>query len=79
LKITVKLFGTLETRFSDYDPVKGLEIDIPDGAKVKGLFAHLDIPKIEVCFVSMNHIVAKMEQKLVNNTTVCIFQALAGG
>ncbi len=67
------------THFSDYDPLKGIEVDSPDGARAKGLLAHLDILETEGCFASMNNIVVKDEQKLTNNTTVLILQALAGG
>ena len=79
MKITVKLFGTLMTHFSDYDPLKGVEMEIPDDARVEYLLAHLDIPETMGCFVSMNNRVVKVEDKLINNATVFIFQALAGG
>lgn len=79
MKITVKLFGTLAKGFSGYDPVTGMDIDIPDGAKIMDIFAHLDIPEHEGCFVSMNNRVVKKDQKLISNATVHILQALAGG
>ena len=67
------------THFSDYDPLKGVEMEIPDDARVEYLLAHLDIPETMGCFVSMNNRVVKVEGKLINNATVLIFQALAGG
>jgi len=79
LKITVKLFGTLAMGFSGYDPVTGMDIDIPDGAKIMDIFARLDISAHEGCFVSMNNRVVGKDQKLTGNATVLIFQALAGG
>ena len=45
MKIRVKLFGTLKGNVSDYDPEHGLEVEIPDGAKVADLLSHLGISK----------------------------------
>ena len=77
--VTVKLFGTLPTHFKDYDPEKGLKLEIPDGSSVKDLLARLDIPDNTGCFVSMNNQVAKKEQKLTANAVIFILQSLAGG
>ncbi len=79
MKITVKLFGTLMTHFSGYDPLKSVEVDIQDDARVEYLLAHLDISETMGCFVSMNNRVVKADDKLISNATVLIFQALTGG
>ncbi len=79
MKINVKLFGTLGRDFPGYDVLNGIEVNIPDGASVKDLLAHLDIPKTKGCFVSMNNCVVKDEDQLINNAVISILQALAGG
>lgn len=79
MKIKVKLFGTLEQDFPGYDPLTGMTVDIPDDASVETLLAHLDIPEAKGCFVSMNNTIAKPDDQLIDNATVLIFQALAGG
>jgi len=79
LKIRVKLFGTLGQYFPRYDPLKGLDIDIPDDARAKDLLAHLDIPKTGDYFVTMDKTVVKPTDRLINNAAIQIFQALAGG
>ena len=43
MKIRVRLFGILGQRFETYNPADGLEVEIPDGAKVKDLLSHLEI------------------------------------
>ena len=43
MKLKVKLFGTLTRRFPAYNSEEGLEVEIPDGARVKDLLAHLKI------------------------------------
>ena len=79
MKVRVKLFGTLGLDFPGYDPLKGMDVDIPDDARVKDLLAHLDIPPTKGCFVTMNNCIAKEGDKLVNNAMIIILQALAGG
>ena len=79
MKIRVKLFGTLGTDFPGVDLLKGMDVNIPDDARVKDLLAHLDIPKTMGYFVTMDKTVAKPTDTLVNGATIQIFQALAGG
>lgn len=79
MKINVKLFGTLKLDSPGYDSLKGMDVNIPDGARVKDLLAHLDIPETKGCFVSMNNCVMKKEDKLIDNAAIMILQSLAGG
>ena len=79
MKIFVKLYGTLGQDFPEYDPGKGLSVELPDGARIKTLLAHLEIPESKGCFVSMNNAIAKPDDKLVANATIMILQKLAGG
>ena len=79
MKIRVKLFGTLGQDFPGYDSLNGMDVNIPDDARVKDLLAHLDIPKTRDYFVTMGKTVDRLTGKLINYVTVLIFQALAGG
>ena len=79
MKIKVKLFGTLEQNFTGYDFLKGIEVNISDGASVKDLLAHLDIPETKGCFVCMNNCIATDETQLINDAKISVLQALAGG
>lgn len=79
MKVTVKLFGTLPTHFPDYDPSSGMDVEIPDGAKVKDLLARLDLPDTRGCFVSMNNRVVDQDRDLSPGAAIFILQALAGG
>lgn len=79
MKVRVKLFGTLGQDFPGYDSLKGLNVDIPDDARVKDLLAHLNIPKTKGFMVTMDNTIAKPTDKLVNEATIQIFQALASG
>ncbi len=79
MKINVKLFGTLGQDFPGYDSLKGMDVNLPDDARVKNLLAHLEIPKNKGGFVSINNCVAKLEDKLTDQAKVMILQSLAGG
>lgn len=79
MKINVKLFGTLGHDFDGYDALNGLEVKIPDGARVKDLLAHLNITEKKGCFVSINNCIAKKNDKLVSHAKIMILQSLAGG
>lgn len=41
--VRVKLFGLLAKQFPEYDGELGLEVDIPEGARVEDLFSLLGI------------------------------------
>ncbi len=79
MKIRVKLFGTLPQRIPDYNSARGLEVEIPDGAKVKDLLAHLDISSSDSGFVAVNNQVVQHDNDLKEGASVRIFQRALGG
>lgn len=79
MKVRVKLFGTLPQRYSEYDPEYGLEVEIPDGAKVKDLLAHLELSSSAGGVVAIDNLVVNTEEKLKEGASVRIFQHAFGG
>jgi len=79
LKVRVKLFGTLGQDFPGYDSLNGLDVDIPDEARIKDLLAWLDISETKGFMVTMANSISKPTDKLVNGETIQILQTLAGG
>ncbi|MHC4984171.1 MAG: MoaD/ThiS family protein [Planctomycetota bacterium] len=79
MKIRVKLYGTLKGNVCDYDPEHGLEVEIPDGAKVADLLSHLEIPKRNTPVVTLNHRIVKTEEKLIDGSEVRLIQPVSGG
>jgi hypothetical protein len=79
VRVNVKLFGTLGQNFPRYDFLEGMDVDIPDDARVVTLLAHLDIPKPQGVMVTMGNTIAKPADKLINNAAIKIFQIMAGG
>ena len=79
MKIRVKLFGTLPQRYPDYDPSQGLEVGIPDGAKVKDLLTRLKIFASDGGLVVIDNLVVQHDDALKEGASVRIFQSAFGG
>jgi sulfur carrier protein ThiS len=79
MNVRVKLFGLLPRRFPGYNPEQGMEVLLPQGARVKDLLARLDISKEEGGIVAMNGLVQKAEAELRDGSVVHVFHPIAGG
>jgi sulfur carrier protein ThiS len=79
LRIRVELFGTLAKDFPEYDPLKGMDVNMPDDANVSDILAHLDIPETLGHIVIMDKHIVKSSDKITNGETVRIFRTIAGG
>ncbi len=79
MKVRVRLFGTLRRYVSDYDPEHGHEIEIPDGAKVEDLIAHLEISESNAPVVTVNSRISKIDDELIDGSEVNLIQLVFGG
>jgi sulfur carrier protein ThiS len=79
MKVWVKLFGTLPQRFPEYDPTDGLEVEMPDGARVKDLLAHLELSASDGGVAAIDNVVVNVEDQLKEGVRVRIFQGAFGG
>ena len=79
MKVTVRFFGTLSRKFPGYDPVKGLEVEIPDGARVKDLLAHLGIPEVKGGVAAVEGVILRLEDPLKDGVSVHLLQTVYGG
>ena len=79
MNVRVKLFGTLPQRYPDYDPEDGLEVEIPDGARVKDLLAYLELFSSDGGVAAIDNVVVNAEDKLKEGVCVRIFQSAFGG
>jgi sulfur carrier protein ThiS len=79
MKIRVKLFGTLGQRFPGYRHEEGIEVEISDGAMVRDLLAHLEIPESQGGIVIVDAWLMKPDDKLGDGAFVNIFQPVFGG
>jgi len=79
MKVKVKLFGVLGQRFPGYDHEQGMDVEIPDGARVKDLLAHLEISKSFGGVVAVEGKLLDEDAILGNGAEVNIFQSVFGG
>ncbi|MDM8554025.1 MoaD/ThiS family protein [Desulfococcaceae bacterium HSG7] len=78
-KVIVKLYGTLRKKIDHYDSVRGIEVEIRDGASIADLVAHLGIHESKIGFVLANGCIVKAGNTVENDAEVKIFQPIAGG
>ncbi len=79
MKVQVRLFGTLPQRFPDYDSTEGLEVEIPEGAKVQDLLDYLEISASEGGIVTIDNLVVKHDRELINGDSIRILHRAFGG
>jgi len=79
MRVNVKLFGTLGQRFPGYHHEQGMAVEIPDGARVKDLLAHLKISKSFGGVVAVEGKLLAEDAGLGNGANVNIFQSVFGG
>lgn len=79
MKVLIKLFSVLRDCVPDYDPEKGIETELPDGSTVADLLGHLGIPMSKVPVVACNGRVLQPADTIQEDSTVHIFQPVAGG
>ena len=79
MKVKVRLFGTLSQKFPGYDPEKGLEVEIPDGARVKDLLAHLGIPEAKGGVVAVEGVILHLDDPVKDGSSVHLLQSVYGG
>ena len=79
MKVRVRLFGTLGQRVPGYKPSQGIEVELPDGATVKDLLAHLKISESRGAVVIVEGRVLKADDKMQSGSLVSVLQAIRGG
>jgi sulfur carrier protein ThiS len=79
MKVKVRLYGTLGRRFPGYRPEEGLEVELPDGARVEDLLAHLGLGEDKKPVVTLEGVICGRGHDLMDGAEVNVFQALYGG
>jgi len=79
MKVRVKWFGTLRPEFSGYDPERGVEVEIADGARVKDLVTRLSISEVKGAVVAVDGKILQLEDPLKEGASVHLLQPMCGG
>lgn len=79
ITVHVRLYGTLPWRFANYDPEKGLTVQLDRHARVIDLTDKLGLAPADTGVVAMQGRVAKPDDALPDGAQVRIFQVSHGG
>lgn len=79
MKVRVKLFGTLRSCSSSYNPLSGVTVEAAAGMSVADIIETLDLSREKIGMVTVNAKIAKSGDPVPANAEVKVFQPIAGG
>jgi sulfur carrier protein ThiS len=79
MKLRVRLYGTLSQQVPNYQHSQGIEVEVPDGARVKDLLARLAISESQGAVVAMEGRLLKADDTVRGGAPLHVLQPLAGG
>ena len=79
MKITLEVFGSLRQHITGYDREQGLEVEIPEGTRLSGLFSRLNLPVSESNMVTVDGRLAEEDEPLTNGASVLVLPYVGGG
>jgi sulfur carrier protein ThiS len=79
MKVTVKLYGTLQKLHAGYRHAEGITADVPDGTTIAELFSLLNLPLDRHVSVIMDGRARKAEAKVSDGVCLNVFQPMHGG
>jgi sulfur carrier protein ThiS len=79
MKVRVQLFGLLGRKLPHYSSVKGVEVELNDGATAGDLLQTLGIPDDWAPAIAMNSRLLRPEDMLLDGADIRIFQSVHGG
>jgi sulfur carrier protein ThiS len=79
MKIRVKLFGQLKKKIPAYQNDQGLELELPERAKVGDLLSLLNITDPKTTTAIVNGRVLTWEENLPRDSVVNLFYIMFGG
>jgi sulfur carrier protein ThiS len=79
MKLRVRLYGTLSQQVPNYQHSQGIEVEVPDGARVKDLLARLAISESQGAVVVMDGRLLKADDTVRGGAPLHVLQPLSGG
>jgi sulfur carrier protein ThiS len=79
MNVRVRLYGTLSRHFEGYEHAHGVMIDIPEGALVADLLAHLEVADRRGIVAIMEGRVLDAQEPISDGNEINVFQSIAGG
>lgn len=79
IRVNVRLFATLRRFFPDYDPEKGIDVNVEEGSTVQNLIQTLQLPEKEARVILINGKSKNQTDTITDGDQVNIFTPLGGG
>jgi len=79
MAIKLILSSTLRRYVPNYDPIKGLDVEVEQGTVLKDLIARLNIPERDIKIAMVNGVRAGLDKELEGNERIGLFPAVGGG
>ncbi len=79
MKVTVKLYGTLQKRHPGYRHTEGITADVPEGTTIADLFSLLGLALDLPVFVIMDGRGRNTEANIPDGACLNVFQPMHGG
>lgn len=79
MKLHVKLAGIYRVNFPDYDPDRGMAVELPAEATVNDLLVHLGLADQGGSVVIMDKRVMKPGNRLKAGSRIAVFPIVQGG
>ncbi len=79
ITVQVRLFATLRQNYPHLGIGEPMAVELPEGATVGQLLAHLRIPDDQVKIVFVNHVIRDRDHPLAQDDAVGIFPPVGGG
>jgi sulfur carrier protein ThiS len=79
MKVNVKLFSVLRDCVPGYNPQTGVDADLADGTTVADMLGQLGIPMSKAPVVTCKGRILHPGDAIQNESTIEIFQPVAGG
>lgn len=79
IQVRVELSSALRRYLPDYDPERGVILDLPAESDVAGLIRALGIPPKEITVIMVNRQAVPADHPLADGDLVGLFPALGGG
>jgi len=79
IKVKVKLFATLRKYLPDYDPTRGIDVEVKEGITIHELIEILGLPQDEARVIFVNGVSKKKTEILNKLEEISIFTPVSGG
>lgn len=79
MKVNVRLFASLREYVVDYDPGKGVDVEMEEGSTVEALIQTLRLPQNEASVIFINGALKKTTDPMNDQDLIKIFSPLSGG